>query len=337
MRPQTVLISALVLAVGASLMVRPLSALPPVDIQGEVRIQRQPDDDLLSAGHAEAIDAFGRITMTALLIADHRFLDAQTGETVFRKENILGVGAVDSSFRVPRPPVLCVRARFTARADLTDLVRHWGSPQVCIETDVPDPPEPPPENCPVLLDLAQDGFHLSGPESPVSFDIDADGEREAIAWTQAGSDDAFLCRDLDGNGRIDDGRELFGWATLLAGGAHAVVGFRALTELDWVENGGNEDGWVDARDAAFSSLCTWTDRNRNGATDPGELAKLSASRVVGLRFDYRQTGLVDRHGNAFRYVASSRTLAADGRVRAWPVFDVVFAAERRAVAVPGLP
>lgn len=52
------------------------------------------------------------------------------------------------------------------------------------------PPEhevdPPKENCPVLLDLDLDGFHLSGPDPAVRFDIDADGTPDQIAWTRAG-------------------------------------------------------------------------------------------------------------------------------------------------------
>lgn len=196
---------------------------------------------------------------------------------------------------------------------------------LCVEPPPERPkPDPPDENCPVLLDLDQDGFHLSGPNPAVLFDIDADGVRDAIAWTKANDDDAFLCLDRNGNGLIDDGTELFGYATPLRNGQPAKVGYRALAELDSREAGGNLDGVVDASDARFADLCVWVDRDRDGVSQPSELSSLIQAGVAALEYQYRVTRLRDSYGNLFRYVSEVRMRTPSGGLRSWPSFDVIF-------------
>src|SRR5262249_47985990 len=60
------------------------------------------------------------------------------------------------------------------------------------------------------------------------------------------------------------------------------TGFRALAELDRQQNGGNGDGLLDPRDAAFNALRVWFDSNRNGMSEPGELAPLSAVGISSI-------------------------------------------------------
>lgn len=197
---------------------------------------------------------------------------------------------------------------------------------ICAEPYEPPPrPDPPDENCPVLLDLRLDGFHLSGPDPAVLFDIDADGIKDSIAWTRAGGDDAFLCLDRNGNGVIDDGTELFGYATPLRNGQPAKVGYRALAELDSQEAGGNRDGVVDASDAKFADLCVWADRDRDGVSQPQELSGLAQVGVAALEYRYRVTRLRDSYGNLFRYVSEVRMQTPSGALQSWPSFDVIFA------------
>ena len=65
-------------------------------------------------------------------------------------------------------------------------------------------------NCPLIVDTARDGYKLTSVDNGVRFDLNADGVLEQVAWTRRDSDDAFLALDRNGNGRIDDGGELFG-------------------------------------------------------------------------------------------------------------------------------
>src|SRR3954468_47164 len=63
---------------------------------------------------------------------------------------------------------------------------------------------------PIVIDLNDGSYPLSGKTDPVAFDLDADGLPELATWTAPGSAVAFLALDRNGNGVIDSGNELFG-------------------------------------------------------------------------------------------------------------------------------
>jgi hypothetical protein len=77
---------------------------------------------------------------------------------------------------------------------------------------------------PLILDIGGNGLALQGPESGVRFDMQANGVKIQTGWVRANSDDAFLVRDVNQNGIIDDGSELFGNATRLLDGTQAATG-----------------------------------------------------------------------------------------------------------------
>ena len=72
---------------------------------------------------------------------------------------------------------------------------------------------------PIIFDLDGDGFNIETKEDGAYFDLDKNEFAERINWTKK---DGFLCLDLNGNGNIDNGGELFGDNTLLADGTEAA-------------------------------------------------------------------------------------------------------------------
>ncbi|HYH05491.1 MAG TPA: hypothetical protein VEK11_00390 [Thermoanaerobaculia bacterium] len=165
--------------------------------------------------------------------------------------------------------------------------------------------KPPPDSTPcgdfecnpspIIISLRGD-YHLTSAEEGVSFDIDADGMNDRISWTRAGAELAFLALDRNGNGRIDDGSELFGNHTVLRSGVKALDGFDALADFDE-----NADQTINANDAVWNELRLWFDRNHDGNSALTELKTVRAAGITAIGTEHRWIGRVDQHGNAFRF------------------------------------
>lgn len=148
---------------------------------------------------------------------------------------------------------------------------------------------------PILVALSHPRFQLTGLEGGVDFDLDADGELERVAWTEAQADNAWLALDRNGNGLIDDGRELFGNFTPQPP-SQQPNGYLALAVFDL-----DGDGVITAADPVFAELRLWKDSNHDGISQATELSTLADLSVQSIRLDYVESRWRDRWGNQFRY------------------------------------
>ena len=156
---------------------------------------------------------------------------------------------------------------------------------------------------PLVLDLDDDGVELSTYQNGARFDLLGAGRAQQVAFVQGG--DAFLALDRNGDGVINDGRELFGEQH------GARNGFEELKRFD--DNG---DGVIDKNDAVFNELRLFRD-NGNGITEAGELISLAEAGIVAIDLGYRETDERAAGGNRIAQIASflrsngSRGQAAD--------------------------
>jgi hypothetical protein len=277
-----------------------------------------------SFAKVEAFDANNLRIYNTQVILGHQV--ANDTSLIFNAKITTEIGLANSTTGdLPGDYNTCYAAQMVGHANAYSLHLLDTIGPRCVGDPPPKPEPPPDQNCPIVLDLGENGYHLSSPGDPVSFDIDADGVPDHIAWTGRGEDDAFLCLDRNHNGKIDDGSELFGYATPLRSGEPAQIGYRALAELDDPASGGNGNGKLDAADRAFHDLCVWIDRNHDGVSQAGELYTLDQVGVVALGYNYKTLHLVDAYGNLFRYISNVEMQGPSGHVTTWPTFDVVFA------------
>ena len=105
---------------------------------------------------------------------------------------------------------------------------------------------------PIAVSLDGAGVRLS--RNRQAFDLNGDGMDETIATLAEGS--AWLAQDLNGNGRVDSGKELLG--------PRSGNGFGELAALDE-----DRSGWIDEGDRAYNHLGLWSGGKLTSLRDAG--------------------------------------------------------------------
>ena len=147
---------------------------------------------------------------------------------------------------------------------------------------------------PLVLDLGGQGITTTGVAAGVDFDLNGDGRLERMSTVTG--DSWFLALDWNANGRIDDGRELFGDQN---GAEH---GFAELARHDT-----NGDARIDAQDAVFEHLRLV----QLGADGSQTSRTLDEAGVTAIELGHRN---VNRAIDAYDHVAQTgRFIHTDGR------------------------
>lgn len=141
--------------------------------------------------------------------------------------------------------------------------------------------------------------------------FDADGSGIKREWSWLGDDAAWLVSDTEGRGEIASALQLFGNVTFWLFWSN---GYQALEALD-----DDDSGAIEGEELVHLGL--WTDRNRNGASDRGEVRSLASHGIAALSCSFDE-------GDGIEFAAVSRegVVLTSGRKR--PTYDVILRSGR---------
>ncbi|WP_352259862.1 calcium-binding protein, partial [Psychrobacter sp. TB55-MNA-CIBAN-0194] len=184
---------------------------------------------------------------------------------------------------------------------------------VTVYKEIPPPPPPftppstpPTRSDPLTLDLDHDGqINTISIGSNIKFDLDGNDFAENISWVAP--QDGFVILDLNNNGKVDNGGELFGTDTLLdEAGTKAENGFLALAQYDL-----NSDDLIDSEDSIFTQLKIWQDKNQDGISQEDELATLAELGIISISLNNEFIEVTDSNNVIHTHRGSFTQLAEE--------------------------
>ncbi len=138
------------------------------------------------------------------------------------------------------------------------------------------------------------GTAMSLSDEKFQFDLDADGILDTISFAGQGS--GFLCLDMNGDGKINDGSELFG--------TKSGNGFEDLRKYDKDNN-----GWIDEADEIYDKLRIWS-KDKDGNDVLYTLKELDVG-AINLNESKTPYTMYDSKGNAAGLMQSSSFFLKD--------------------------
>lgn len=128
---------------------------------------------------------------------------------------------------------------------------------------------------PLVINFDNNGTRLT--TAKFSFDLDSNGKDERISFAGPGS--GFLAIDLNSDGVINNGKELFG--------PNTGNGFKELSRYD-----NDSNGWIDEADTIYNALRIWTkDAKGNNALNTLKDKNIGAVYLgnITARFDIKDS------------------------------------------------
>jgi hypothetical protein len=141
---------------------------------------------------------------------------------------------------------------------------------------------------PLVLNFSGTAAELQ--DARFSFDLDGDGKEESLRTLAPGS--GFLVFDRNGDGKVNNGSELFG--------ARSGDGFGELAALD---DDGN--GWIDENDSAWQHLYVWSGQKDSAGNDI--LLSLKDADVGAIALQNASTPFSVKDGNSNQLLAQIRS------------------------------
>lgn len=158
---------------------------------------------------------------------------------------------------------------------------------------------------PLVLDLNGNGTTSTFIEKTQTyFDMDGDGFKERTSWSE--STDGLLTLDLNNDGKVTNGTELFGNNTKLANGTLAKDGFEALSQYDI-----NHDNVIDSKDSIYAHLKVWMDSNSDGISTEDELKTLQELNITSINLNATETSTSE----AYNTISDTSTFTQDGQTK----------------------